>query len=164
LLRAGQGVGQVIGQAVRGGQHLGDPGGYVAGQLAGGVRLLASQVFHLVEEILQLAGVRIPAVIRIAVGGFGGQSGEDVIEFGAQVGGRVGAGADPGEHRGDRVRAGRQGRAGTVRVQAERVDPDADLGTIHDRLDLRPDRGKPRHLVRQRHGLREDGLVHGRAQ
>ena len=81
----------------------------MAGQLARGVRLLASQVFHLVEEVFQLAGVGIPAVVRIAVGGFGGQSGEDVIEFGAQVGGRVGAGADPGEHRGDRVRAGRIG-------------------------------------------------------
>jgi hypothetical protein len=136
----------------------------VAGQLAGGVRVLASQVFHLVEEIFQLAGVGIPAVVRIAVGGFGGQSGEDVIDFGAQVGGRVGAGPDPGEHRGDRVRAGRRGRAGTVCVQAERIDPDADLGAVHDRLDLRSDRGKPRHLARQRYGLREDGLVHGRAQ
>ena len=167
FLRAGQGVGQVIGQAVRGGQHLGDPGGHVAGQLARGVRLLASQVFHLVEEIFQLAGVGIPAVVRVAVGGFGGQPGEDVIEFGAQVGGRVGAGADPGEHRGDRVRAGPADtgcRAGAVCVQAERIDPDADLDAVHDRLDLRPDRGKPRYLARQRHGLREDGLVHGRAQ
>ena len=138
----------------------------MVGQFACGVRLLASQVFHLVEEIFQLAGVGIPAVVRIAVGGFGGESDEDVIEFGTQVGGRVGAGPDPGEHRGDRVRAGRpgRGRAGTLRVQAERPDPDADLGAVHDRLDLRPDRGKPRHLADQRHGLREDGLVHGRAQ
>ena len=140
----------------------------MAGQLARGVRLLRGQVFHLVEEIFQFAGVGIPAVVRIAVGGLAGQSGEDVIEFGAQLGGPVGTGSDPGEHRGDRVRAGSpilvRGRAGTARVQAERLDPDADLGTVHDRLDLRPDRGKPRHLVRQRHGLREDGLVHGRAQ
>jgi hypothetical protein len=136
----------------------------VPGQLAGGVRRLAGQVLHLVEEIFQVAGVGIPAVVRIAVAGFGGQPGEDVIEFGAQLGGRVGTGADPGEHRGDRVRAGCSGRAGTARVQAERLDPDADLGAVHDRLDLRPDRGKPCHLVRQRHGLREDSLVHGRAQ
>ena len=136
----------------------------MAGQLACGIRLLAGQVFHLVEEIFQLAGVGIPAVVRVAVGGFGGQSGEDVIELGAQIGGRVGAGAHPGKHRGDRVRARRRDRAGTVCVQAGRLDPDADLGAVHDRLDLRPDRGKPRHLAHQRHGLREDGLVHGRAQ
>ena len=107
LLGAGQGVGQVAGQAVPGGQHLADPGGRVPGQLARGLRLLAGQVLHLVEEIFQLAGVGIPAVVRIAVAGFGGQPGEDVIELGAQLGGRVGTGADPGEHRGDRVRARR---------------------------------------------------------
>ena len=138
------------------------------GQLARGVRLLAGQVFHLVEEVFQLAGVGIPAVVRVAVGGFGGQPGEDVIESGAQLGGRVGPGADPGEHRGDRVRARRpftvRGRAGAARIQAGGTDPHADLDAVHDRLDLRPDRGKPRHLIRQRHGLREDGLVHGPMQ
>ncbi len=135
---------------------------------AGGVRRLAGQVLHLVQEIFQVAGVGIPAVVRIAVAGFGGQPGEDVIESGAQLGGRVGTGADPGEHRGDRVRARRpfsiRGRAGAARVQAERIDPHADLDAVHDRLDLRPDRGKPGHLVRQRQGLREDGLAGGRAQ
>ena len=139
------------------------------GQFARGVGCLGGQVVHLVEEIFQLAGVGIPAVVRVAVAGFGGQPGEDVIESGAQLGGRVGAGADPGEHRGDRVRAGlssriRAGRAGAARVQAERPDPHADLGTVHDRLDLGPDRGKSRHLAGQHHGLREDLLVHGRAQ
>ena len=138
------------------------------GQLAGGLRRLAGQVLHLVEEIFQIAGVGIPAVVRIAVARFGGQAGEDVIEFGAQLGGRVGTGANPGEHRGDRVRARCpilvRGRAGTARLQAERLDPHADLGTVHDRLDLRPDRGKPRHLIRQNDGLREDVLGHGRAQ
>ena len=139
------------------------------GQLARGVGCLASQVVHFVEEIFQLAGVRIPAVVRVTVAGLLGQPGEDVIESGAQLGGRVGTGADPGEHRGDRVRAGpcfwiRGGRAGAARVQAERPDPHADLGAVHDRLDLRPDRGKPRYLSGQHHGLREDLLVHGRAQ
>ena len=138
------------------------------GQLAGGLRRLAGQVLHLVKEIFQIAGVGIPAVVRIAVARFGGQPGEDVIEFGTQLGGRVGTGADPGEHRSDRVRAGSpilaRGRAGAARLQAERLDPHADLGAVNDRLDLRPDRGKPRHLVRQRDGLREDSLVHGRAQ
>jgi hypothetical protein len=62
----------------------------VSGQLARGVRLLADQVFHLVEEVFQLAGTGIPAVVRVAVGGFGGQPDEDVIELGAQLGGRVG--------------------------------------------------------------------------
>ena len=61
------------------------------GQLARDVRRLAGQVFHLVEEIIQLAGVGIPAVVRIAVARLGGQPGEDVIESGAQPGGRVGA-------------------------------------------------------------------------
>jgi len=142
----------------------------VPGQLARGVRLLAGQVFHLVEEVFELAGVGIPAVVRVAVGGFGGQPGEDVIEFGTQPGGRVGTGADPGEHRGDRVRAGRSRRAGAARVQAEGPDPDADLDAVHDPRPpphppaQRPDGGKPRHLVRQHHGLREDVLVHGRAQ
>ena len=139
------------------------------GQLARGVGCLAGQVFHVVEEIFQLFGVGIPAVVRVTVAGLGGQPGEDVIEPGAQLGSRVGTGTDPGEHRGDRVRAGPPcwiggGRAGAVRVQAERPDPHADLGAVHDRLDLRPDRGKPRHLVHQHHGLREDPLVHGRAQ
>ena len=60
------------------------------GQLARDVRRLAGQVFHLVEEIIQLAGVGIPAVVRIAVARLGGQPGEDVIESGAQPG-RVGA-------------------------------------------------------------------------
>ncbi len=60
------------------------------GQLARDVRRLGGQVFHLVEEIIQLAGVGIPAVVRIAVARLGGQPGEDVIESGAQPGGRVG--------------------------------------------------------------------------
>ena len=59
------------------------------GQLARGARRLASQVFHLVEEVFQLAGVGIPAVVRIAVTRLGGQPGEDVIESGAQPGRRV---------------------------------------------------------------------------
>ena len=40
---AGQGVGQVIGEAVPGGQHLPDPGGHVPGELARGVRPLAGR-------------------------------------------------------------------------------------------------------------------------
>src|SRR5881396_1974697 len=63
---------------------------------------------------------------------------------------RAGPDPDPGEHGGDRVRARSpfsiRGRAGAARVQAERTDPHADLDAVHDRLDLRPDRGKPRHL------------------
>jgi hypothetical protein len=62
----------------------------VPGQLARDFWRLADQVFHLVEEIIQLAGVGIPAVVRIAVARLGSQPGENVIESGAQPGGRVG--------------------------------------------------------------------------
>ena len=91
------------------------------GQLARGVGCLGGQVFHVVEEIFQLAGVGIPAVVRVTVAGLLGQPGEDVIEPGAQLGSRVGTGTDPGKYRGDRVRAGPPcwiggGRAGAVRV------------------------------------------------
>ena len=146
------------------GQHLPDPRRRVAGQLPGRVRRLADQLLHLVEPVIKLAGVGIPAVVRVAVASLPSQPGEDVIQFGPQLGGRVGTRTNPGEHRGDRVRAGRRGRAGAARVQAAGPDPDADLGTVHDRLDLRADRGDAGHPVRQDHRLREHALVHGRPQ
>jgi hypothetical protein len=146
------------------GQHLPDPRRRVAGQFPGRVRRLAGQVLHLVEQVIKLAGVGIPAVVRVAVASLPGQPGEDVIQFGPQLGGRVGTRTNPGEYRGDRVRAGRRGRAGAVRVQAAGQDPDADLGAVHDRLDLRADRGDPGHPVRQDLRLREHALVHGRPQ
>jgi len=194
LFGAGQRVGQVAGQAVPGGQHLPDPPGHVPGQLARGVRRLVGQVLDLVEEIFELAGVRVPAVVRIAVRRLLGQLGQDLIEVGAQLGGlgglgglrlrgggalitgagitgvgAVGGGPDPGQHRGDGVRAGRLGvgprrRAGAARVQAAEPDADADLGAVHRRPDLRAGRGQPGHPARQ--GLRagEHAVVHDGVQ
>jgi hypothetical protein len=134
------------------------------GQVPHGRQRPLGQVLDLVEKIFQVAGVGVPAVVRIAVAGFGGQLAEDVIELDAQFGGRVGTRADPGEHRSDRVRARVRRRAGAARVQAAGPDQDADLGAVHDRLDLRPHRGNPRHLVRQGHRLGEHVLPDGSAQ
>jgi len=201
LFGAGQRVGQVAGQAVPGGEHLPDPPGHVPGQLAGGVRRLVGQLRDLVEEIFELAGIGVPAVVRIAVSRLLGQLGQDLIEVGAQLVGLVGLfgfaglrlrgggtlitlitgvraagsvggigdGPDPGQHRGDGVRAGRlrvgpRRRAGAARVQAAEPDPHADLGAVHRRPDLRPGRGQPGHPARQ--GLRagEHAVVHDGVQ
>jgi hypothetical protein len=134
------------------------------GQVPHGRQRLLGQVLDLVEKIFQVAGVGVPAVVRIAVAGFGGQLVEDVVELDAQFGGRVGPRADPGEQRGNRVRARVRRRAGAARVQAAGAEQDADLGAVHDRLDLGPHRGNPRYLVRQGHRLGEHILACGSAQ
>ncbi len=87
FLGAGEGVVQVFGQAVPGGQDLLDPRGHVPGQPVRGGRGLARQVFHLVEEIVQLAGIGVPAVVRVAVGGLGGQVGQHAVQVGPQLDG-----------------------------------------------------------------------------
>jgi hypothetical protein len=72
FLGARQRVGQVIAQAVPGGQHVPDPLDHVPGQLARDVGRAGGQVLDLIEEIVEVRGIGVPAVVRIALPGLTG--------------------------------------------------------------------------------------------